>query len=90
MLIASVSFDIVGVSTYSIPLFGEFFDLIWAPISAILMWLIYRNTFGAIAGLFSFLEEILPGMDIIPSFTIMWFVKYYYLEKQLAEEVTVQ
>ena len=67
--------DLIGYASFAIPFFGEFFDLLWAPISG----LIYMRTFGGVKGLFggsfAFLEELLPGMDIIPTFTITWFLQ---------------
>ena len=27
-----------------------------------------------VGGVFNFVEEIMPGMDFVPSFTIMWFM----------------
>lgn len=90
-LILSVLFDLIGVMTYAVPFFGEAFDLFWAPLSAILIWLMYRKTYGSIGGIFGFFEEILPGSDIVPSFTIMWVVKYYLLsDEYVSKEVTVQ
>ena len=40
----------------------------------------YEGTKGKIAGIVSFLEEILP-LDIIPTFTIMW-VYTYIVQKE--------
>jgi hypothetical protein len=91
LLVISIVLDIVGVMTYAVPFFGEFFDLIWAPLSALLVWIIYRRSYGSLGGIFSFFEEILPGVDIIPTFTIMWFVKYYFVEeRRVGAEVTAQ
>jgi hypothetical protein len=50
-------------------------DLVWAPISGYIMTKMYKGTSGKIAGIVSFLEEILP-LDIIPTFTIMWIYTY--------------
>lgn len=77
-LILSVVLDLIGMITFVIPGIGEFGDVIWAPISAYLMTKIYKGTSGKVAGVFSFLEEILPFTDIIPSFTIMWIYTYIY------------
>ncbi|MGZ5285689.1 MAG: hypothetical protein ACXWB9_00825 [Flavisolibacter sp.] len=70
-----IAMDLLGYASFAIPFFGEFFDLLWAPFSA----LIYMRTFGGAKGLFggafAFLEEILPGTDIIPTFTITWFLE---------------
>jgi hypothetical protein len=30
---------------------------------------------GALGGFGNFIEELLPGTDFIPSFTIMWFIQ---------------
>jgi hypothetical protein len=32
----------------------------------------YAGREGRIAGVVAFLEELLPGLDVIPSFTLMW------------------
>jgi hypothetical protein len=64
--------DAIGCATYAIPFFGEFGDIIWAPISAIIFYRTFGGWKGAFGGLFNFFEEIMPGLDFIPSFTIMW------------------
>jgi hypothetical protein len=64
--------DAIGCATYAIPFFGEFGDIIWAPISAIIFYRAFGGWKGAFGGLFNFFEEIMPGLDFIPSFTIMW------------------
>jgi hypothetical protein len=33
---------------------------------------------GQIGAVLNFIEEILPGTDIIPSFTIAWFYKKHF------------
>jgi hypothetical protein len=68
--------DIIGYGTFAIPFFGEFFDLIWAPISALIYWRTFGGFKGFLGGGFNFLEELLPGTDIIPTFTISWFMQY--------------
>jgi hypothetical protein len=69
--------DAIGCVTYIIPGIGEFGDIIWAPISAIIFYKTFGGWKGAFGSVFNFIEEILPGTDFIPSFTIMWFWKYY-------------
>lgn len=76
-LVLSLLFDAIGMMSFSIPFIGEFADVIWAPISGLIMVWMYKGTMGKVAGVFSFLEEILPATDIIPSFTIMWFYTYF-------------
>ena len=73
--------DLIGYASFSIPLFGELFDLVWAPVSAV----IYMRTFGGVKGFlggsFNFIEELLPGTDLIPTFTITWFLQYQKRQK---------
>lgn len=69
-LILGIIFDVIGMIT--------FIDIIWAPISGILMSKMYAGRKGKIAAVFSFIEEISPGLDLIPSFTIMWFYTYVF------------
>ena len=67
--------DVVGYATYAIPVLGEVGDIIWAPISAIVFMISFGGWKGALVGFGNFIEEILPGTDFIPSFTIMWFIQ---------------
>ena len=69
--------DAIGCATYVLPGIGEFGDIIWAPISAIIFYKTFGGWKGAFGGVFNFIEEILPGTDFIPSFAIMWFWKYW-------------
>jgi hypothetical protein len=64
--------DAIGYFTYAIPVLGEFGDLVWAPLSGILFYRLFGGWKGALGGLFSFVEEILPFTDFIPSFSIGW------------------
>lgn len=77
-LVLSLLLDAVGMMSFSIPFIGEFADLVWAPISGFIMVWMYKGSIGKVAGVVSFLEEILPATDIIPSFTIMWFYTYIF------------
>jgi len=71
-LVLCIVMDLLGYATYSIPVLGEFADLIWAPISAIVFFMMFGGWKGAFGSVFNFIEEILPGTDFIPSFTLMW------------------
>ena len=75
-LIFCVLMDILGYATYAVPVLGEFGDIIWAPISALIFYRTFGGWKGAFGGLFNFVEEIMPGLDFIPSFTIMWFMQH--------------
>lgn len=82
MLVLSIVFDIIGVSTYFLPFLGETFDLAWAPIAGFAMYIMYGGFIGVFGGMFVFLEEMIPFTDIIPGFTIMWLIKYVLLAKK--------
>jgi hypothetical protein len=77
-LVLSILFDCIGNFSYLFPFVAEGLDLIWAPLAAFLMNKMYRSRAGKIASIVTFIEEILPGLDIIPSFTIMWFYTYIF------------
>jgi hypothetical protein len=78
-LALSIVLDVIGMIT--------FIDIIWAPISAYLISKMYAGRKGKVAGVFSFIEEILPGFDIIPSFTIMWFITYVFQKEEKVIEL---
>ena len=73
-LALSIIFDIIGFITI--------IDLVWAPLSGYLMTKMYKGKKGKIAGVISFLEEIIPGLDIIPTFTIMWLITYVFSKEE--------
>ena len=69
-LALSLLFDAIG--------FVPFIDLVWAPTSAYIMTKMYKGNKGKIAGIVTFIEEFLPGLDFIPTFTLMWLVTYVF------------
>ena len=75
-LILSLIFDGIGMLSYIVPIFAESLDIIWAPISGLLLVIMYKGSVGKIAGLFGTVEELIPFTDIIPTFTITWFFTY--------------
>ena len=79
-LLVSVLIDLIGMATYAVPAIGEVGDLAWAPISAYLVYQLYGN--GLIAGL-ALAEELLPGLDIIPTATIAWLLENTELGQNL-------
>ncbi|MBP2832707.1 hypothetical protein J8281_10970 [Aquimarina sp. U1-2] len=82
----SLLFDGLGMVTYAIPGIGEFGDILWAPLSGWLMTKMYKGNMGKAAGIFTFVEEALPGLDFIPSFTLMWLYTHV-IKKEKAERV---
>lgn len=71
-LLFCILMDAVGYATYAIPVLGEVGDLVWAPISAFVFYKTFGGWKGAFGSAFNFVEELLPGLDFIPSFSIMW------------------
>lgn len=74
ILLLSILFDALGLVSFVFPLF----DFIWAPLSAYLMTKMYQGREGKIAAVISFLEEALPFLDVIPSFSLMWLYTYVF------------
>lgn len=77
-LFLGILFDFIGMLSYIFPFVGESFDIVWAPISGILLSKMYKGNLGKVAGFFAFLEEIIPFTDIIPTFTITWIYTFVY------------
>lgn len=73
-LFLGLCFDALGYVSFLVPLF----DVLWAPLSAYLMTQLYGGKKGKVAGFLVFIEEALPLLDVIPSFTIMWVYSYYF------------
>lgn len=80
-LILGIVFDCIGMLSFTIPRIGEFSDVIWAPLAGFLMTWMYKGTLGKVAGGFTFLEEILPFSDFIPSFTLTWIYNYLIVNR---------
>jgi hypothetical protein len=80
--------DIIGMATYLIPAFGEFIDVVWAPISGYIFYKLFGGKFGMVGGVLNFLEEVIPATDIIPSFTIAWYIKKKQANKLLQQGVS--
>ncbi len=76
MLGLSLLFDAIGMLSFAIPFIGEFGDIVWAPISALLIYKMYKGAEGRIGSMVSFFEELIPGLDFIPTFTLTWIYKY--------------
>lgn len=74
-LLICIIMDAIGYASYAIPFLGEFSDIIWAPLSGLIFYKLFGGWKGAMGGVFNFIEELLPGLDFIPSFTIMWLIK---------------
>jgi len=76
LLIKGLIFDAIGLFSYAIPWFGEYSDIIWAPISAYILYKMYPGTVGKIGSLVTFVEELVPFLDVVPTFTLTWIYKF--------------
>jgi len=88
ILAISILMDVLGIvtSSYVFPVLGDLGDVVWAPFAAWMMTRLYKGNIGKAAGLFALIEEAVPGLDIIPTFTIMWLYTYV-IKKQKTEDV---
>lgn len=75
--------DLVGMASYIFPALGEFADVVWAPISGYIFFKLFGGRLGMIGSVLNFLEEIIPYTDIIPSFTIAWFIRKKAIDKMI-------
>jgi hypothetical protein len=83
-LVLGILFDAIGMLSFIIPGIGEFGDVVWAPLAGFLMTKMYEGRVGKVAGVLTFVEEIFPFTDIVPSFTLTWI--YTYLIKSNSNE----
>lgn len=79
-LILGIIFDLVGFASYGVPFLAEITDVVWAPIAGFVLSRMYKGTVGRVGGVLEFLEELIPGTDFIPTFTLTWI--YTYLIKK--------
>ncbi|AJR04011.1 hypothetical protein [Siansivirga zeaxanthinifaciens] len=87
ILIIGIICDAIGMVSFIIPGIGEFSDVVWAPLSGWIMTKLYKGNAGKVAGVITFVEEALPGFDIIPSFTLMWLYTYVFSKKGKIKEI---
>ena len=88
-LIMGLLFDAIGMSSLLLPGLGNFLDMFWAPLAGWLMTRMYKGKLGQAAGVITFVEELLPGLDVIPTFTIMWVYTYLIQGKKAKKVIDV-
>ncbi|APG64857.1 hypothetical protein LPB136_05560 [Tenacibaculum todarodis] len=77
-------FDAFGYASFAFPML----DIVWAPLSAYLMTKMYKGKEGKIAAAITFVEEAMPFLDVIPTFTLMWLYTFVFKkEKETTIEV---
>jgi len=78
--------DLIGfiTSSYTIPVLGDLADVVWAPVSGLIFFIAFGGWKGAVGGIFDMVEELLPGTDFIPSFSIMWLFRNWQRKRSAA------
>lgn len=90
LLVKGLMYDAIGMATYAIPVVGPFLDLLWAPYASKKMSEMYSGRKGKIASILVFIEEILPGTDVIPTFTLMWLYTFVWNKETAGREVVIE
>lgn len=90
LLKKGIILDLIGMSTMFIPVAGLFIDLLWAPYAAKQMNDMYKGKKGKIASIIVFIEEILPGLDFIPTFTLMWLYTFVWKKEDQMQPITIE
>ena len=84
LLWLSILFDGIGMLSFVVPFIGEFSDVIWAPLSAYLIYQMYHGIEGKVASIVSFIEEAgILGTDLLPTFTLTWIYKYLIKKQEI-------
>ena len=69
-LLKCMVLDAIGMASAALPVV----DVVWAPIAASISYRMFGEKRGKYTSVITFIEEILPVTDVIPSFTIFWFL----------------
>ena len=78
-----LAMDAIGCIPFlALPIIGEGFDLVWAPISAIIFYFAFGKRRAMFGAAFSMIEEIVPFMNFIPTFTIAWLWQKYVAKNE--------
>jgi hypothetical protein len=81
--------DVVGIASYFVPIWGEWIDVIWAPLSAFLFYWLFGGKTGTIGSAITLAEEALPFTDLIPMFTIGYLVRRFETKDRYKNRVTM-
>lgn len=84
-LFLGILLDVIGYVSFIFPLF----DIVWAPLSAYLMTKMYKGKEGKVAAVVTFIEEALPFLDVIPTFTLMWLYSFVFNVKETKQNIEI-
>jgi hypothetical protein len=62
------------MASVAIPAIAPFIDVVWAPVAASISYKMFGEKKGKYTSLLTFLEELFPVTDMVPTFTIFWFL----------------
>ncbi len=86
-LLFCIAMDAIGSLSYIVPAATEFTDIIWAPLSAYIFLKSFGGRIGKFGAAINFVEEALPFTDIVPTFTIAYFVKSFFVQKNEIQNI---
>jgi hypothetical protein len=86
LLALGIILDAMGYASFLLPAI----DIVWAPLSAYLMTKMYAGKKGKIAAVITFIEEALPFLDVIPTFTLMWLYTFVFDKNKVETFVEVK
>lgn len=86
LLTKGVVYDLIGMVSYLFPGIGPFIDILWAPIAASQMTKMYPGKRGKLAAVIVFLEELSPGLDLIPTFTLTWLYVFVWKREKIMND----
>jgi len=90
LLRKGIILDLISMSTAFIPIAGTLIDFIWAPYAAKQMNDMYEGKKGKIAAIIVFIEEIIPGLDVIPTFTLMWVYTFVWIKEPQTQAIIIE
>ena len=80
-LVICLIVDIIGNFSFIIPGIGEITDTVWAPISSVILFLLFKNNVGTAGALINLGEELSLGFDFVPTLTLTWI--YVHLRRDI-------
>ncbi|WP_291908521.1 hypothetical protein [Chitinophaga sp. CB10] len=83
-----VVLDLLGCASYAVPVLGEVADIVWAPVAAIIFYRLFGGTLGSFGSMFTFIEELFPGTDFIPTFTLSWVIRRIFVAQERSSVVS--
>jgi len=80
-LLFCLCMDVLGCITYILPFASEWTDIFFAPLSAYIFYRVFDGKNGKIGALINLIEELMPSIDFIPTFTIAYFIRKFHNKK---------